>query len=110
MDREHQQGRSLAASNWRRLGISKGRGRDDRQRQKLKTPKDVWVYELDQPARRPLQAHQVQPLAPRSLFSPLSAAGWVEEEMGAVDLGDQRLNRRAGRMLAGRWARPQNSF
>ena len=56
VDRLSHQGRSLAASNWRRLGESKGRGRDDPQRQHSQSPKDVWVYELDPQARRHLQA------------------------------------------------------
>jgi hypothetical protein len=101
---------SLAASNWRRIGGSKGRGRDDPRRQKSQTPKDVWVYELEPDARAQLQAQQVEVLAPRSVFAPALAEDWVEEEMAEVDLGDERLNRRARDMLANRWARPGSSF
>jgi Domain of unknown function (DUF4338)/Transposase DNA-binding len=110
VDRVQHQGRSLAAANWRRLGESKGRGRDDRQRQKSKSPKDVWVYELDDKARLHLQARPVEALAPRSVFTGAAEPDWVEEEMAGVELGDQRLNQRVGRMLKGRWERPGNSF
>jgi len=47
VDRAHHLGKSLAAANWRRLGSSAGRGRDDPQRRQSQSPKDVWVYELD---------------------------------------------------------------
>jgi hypothetical protein len=110
VDRERYQGRSLAAANWRRLGQSKGRGRDDRPRQKPKSLKDVWVYELEPKGRTQLQASAVEILAPRSVFAPALQADWVEEEMAGVELGDERLNQRARQMLAARWAQPQRSF
>jgi hypothetical protein len=110
IDRTTHQGRSLSASNWRRLGQSQGRGRDDRHRQKAKSLKDVWVYELDPQARSRLQVQVEELLAPRSVFAPPCSRDWVEEEMAGVDLGDARLNQRIGRMLRGRWQRPQQSF
>ncbi len=110
VDRAHHQGVSLSASNWRRLGESKGRGRDDRRRQKSKSLKDVWVYELDDQARPQLQACAAEVLAPRSVFAPAVQKDWVEEEMAGVELGDQRLNQRVRGMLGARWARPQHSF
>jgi hypothetical protein len=110
VDRVRHQGRSLAAANWRRLGQSKGRGRDDPKRQRLKGPKDVWVYELDSRARAQLQMGRLEQLAPRSVFAQALPADWAQEEMAGVDLGDRRLNARAVRMLGQRWARPQQSF
>ncbi len=110
VDRVRHQGRSLAAANWRRVGQSKGRGRDDRQRQHPQSLKDVWVYELHPKARAQLQACTPEVLAPRSVFAPALKGDWAEEEMAGVALGDQRLNERAQRMLRQRWARPANSF
>jgi hypothetical protein len=110
VDRSSHQGRSLAAANWRRLGESKGRGRDDRRRAKGKSIKDVWVFELDPQARRVLQAQEVERLAPRSVFAPPVQSEWVEEEMAGVELGDKRLNRRIERMLRSRWEKPGQSF
>jgi hypothetical protein len=110
VDRVRHHGRSLAAANWRRLGQSKGRGRDDRRRQHGQSPKDVWVYELSRKARARLQTTTVEWVAPRSVFAPALKADWAEEEMAGVDLGDQRLNARAVRMLSQRWARPAQSF
>jgi len=65
IDRSSHQGRSLAAANWRRLGQSKGRGRDDRKREKAKTLKDVWVYELSPQARSGLQSVALIVVQPR---------------------------------------------
>ena len=110
VDRAHHRGKSLAAANWRRLGTSAGRGRDDPQRRQSQSPKDVWVYELDPQARRHLQAQQVERLAPSSVFAPPLAADWVEQEMAGVQLGDKRLNHRIGRMLHSRWERPGQSY
>ncbi len=110
VDRARHHGRSLAAANWRRLGQSKGRGREDRQRQRPKSLKDVWVYQLSGKARAQLQACTLEVLAPRSVFAPALDTDWTQEEMAGVALGDQRLNQRAGRMLGHRWARPANSF
>lgn len=110
VDREHHTGVSLSAANWRRLGQSKGRGRDDRQRKHSKSIKDVWVYELQPQARRYLQGSSAEVLAPRSVFSPSRSADWVEDELSGVDLGDQRLNQRYREVLKQRWERPAASY
>ena len=109
VDRERHDGQSLAASNWRRLGQSKGRVGDDKGK-KAKTPKDVWVYELEPKARIELQAQRVEAIAPRSVFAPAVKTDWVDEEMDGVELGDERFNQRARCMLRGRWAQPEKSF
>jgi hypothetical protein len=110
VDRVRQAGRSLAAANWRRIGQSKGRGRDDRRREHSKTLKDVWVYELNAKARACLQVTELEKLAPRSVFAPVRSSDWAREEMDGVQLGDARLNQGVPALLAARWKRPQNSF
>jgi hypothetical protein len=69
-----------------------------------------WVYELDPKARVHLQRTQLEPVAPRSVFAPALKTDWAQEEMAGVDLGDERLNARAARMLGQRGARPTQSF
>ena len=110
VDRGRQEGRSLSAANWRRIGQSKGRGRDDRRREHPKALKDVWVYELNAKARACLQATELEKLAPRSVFAPVLSPDWAREEMDGVQLGDARLNQGVPALLAARWKRPQNSF
>lgn len=110
VDRVRHEGRSLAAANWRRLGQSKGRGRDDPQRQRSQSLKDVWVYELNPKARARLQTRPLPLLPPRSVFAGASQEAWAEKEMSGVELGDERLNQRAADMLKARWERPGQSF
>lgn len=110
VDRSTHTGRSLAAANWRRLGESKGRGRDDQKRLHSKTKKDLWVYQLEKDARERLQKHQVEPVVPRSVFCSGLAPKWAAEEMLGVELGDERLNERAQRILECRWQNPTKSF
>ena len=110
VDRVRHHGRSLAAANWRRLGQSQGWGRNDRERSGQPSPKDVWVYELQADARAQLQSLPAERLAPRSVFAPSLQDDWAQEEMAGVDLGDERLNARAARMLGHRGARPMQSF
>lgn len=110
VDRQDQEGRSLAASNWRRLGQSSGRGRDDPKRQRRASIKDLWVYELEPGARGRLQSQPVRPVVPRSVFALDGTAWWVEAELDELDLGHRVLERRTQQMLAQRWARPGASF
>jgi Druantia protein DruA/Transposase DNA-binding/Transposase Tn5 dimerisation domain len=110
VDRVRHQGRSLAAANWRRLGQSKGRGRDDPQRQRAQSFKDVWVYELDRKARALLQTRPLPILPACSVLAAAHDDAWAEKEMSAVQLGDQRLNQRVAGMLKARWERPGHSF
>jgi hypothetical protein len=111
VDRSTYTGRSLSAANWRRLGQSSGRGRSSPSRKICpKTPKDVWVYELDSRARQHLQHRGAEPVVARSIFHGLGAAGWIAEELDGLDLGHVGLNRRWACMLQARWDKPQRSF
>lgn len=111
VDRSTYTGVSLSAANWRRLGQSSGRGRSSpTAKDRPKTLKDVWVYELNSKSRSRLQARRVEPLVPRSVFAPLTSQDWVEEELDGLDLGHKRLEERWANMLRSRWENPQRSF
>lgn len=110
VDRVRHQGRSLAAANWQRLGQSKGRGRDDRQRMGNKSIKDVWVYVLHPKARARLQVQPVNPLPPRSVLATAQDPQWIEKEIAGLQLGDERLHRRMAQIIEARWERPGQSF
>jgi len=111
VDRSTYTGVSLSAANWRRLGQSSGRGRSSPTAKiRPKTPKDLWVYELNSKARSRLQARGVEPLVPRSVFAPMTSEDWVAEELDGLDLGHKRLEKRWAMMLRSRWENPQRSF
>jgi hypothetical protein len=69
--------------------------------------KDVYVYPLQRDARRVLS---VEP-QPKPIRGRLREAGvaqdWAEEELGEVEIGDRRLNRRLVSIAQAFYARPQ---
>lgn len=109
VDRSRFLGRSFAAANWRRLGESTGRGRLG-PRTPRASRKDIWVYPLDPQARPQLQVEPPRPVTPCPLLNSLETTDWCAHELESLDLGDARRNRRAEKILAGRWNDPGASF
>lgn len=109
VDRARYTGLSLAASNWRRIGRSTGRGRKGPARA-LKTLKDVWVYPLNPQARTKLQTHLPPPLTPCPVSQSLAQENWPERELETLRLGDRRREQRAQDILRARWHQPHASF
>ncbi len=109
VDRSAFHGRCFAAANWRRVGHSTGRGRLGAP-VPAKSLKDIWVYSLAPEARRQLQQECPPPLIPRGLLASLAQEEWCAEELGRLELGDERLHRRAQAILQARWEQPQASF
>jgi hypothetical protein len=109
VDRTRFLGRSFAAANWQRLGSSTGRGRLG-PRTPHASPKDIWVYPLDARARPQLQVEPPRPVTPCPLGESLESTDWCAQELATLDLGDARSNRRAQKILAGRWQDPGASF
>jgi hypothetical protein len=109
VDRSRLTGLSLKAANWRRIGQSTGRGRLGSQ-EPSQTIKDIWVFPLGQQARSQLQKEQPAVLTPRSVLGSLEQDRWCARELSGLELGDQRLNKRAQLILQSRWNQPQASF
>jgi len=109
VDRAKFTGNSLSAANWLRVGLSTGRGRLG-PATAVKSLKDIWVYPLDRRARQKLQAQVPLALTPQPLEPSLAQEDWCAYEMAGLDLGDQRLNERAVKILGARWQQPQASF
>jgi hypothetical protein len=89
-------GVSLRAANWRYLGESRGRGRQDRVHAGGETTKAIYVYELEPAWRQqlgvgPAPARRDGPLEPGE---GLDGEHWAANEFGGAPLGDKRLSRR----------------
>ena len=99
VDAEHFAGTCYRAANWEMVGLTQGRGRQDRDHEGGQTVKQVWVYALHPQAR--------QRLGGRAPTPPPPPADWAEEEFGGACLGDERLQERL--LILGRdlYARPQ---
>jgi hypothetical protein len=109
VDRTRFLGRSFAAANWQRLGESTGRGRLGPPTPQA-SPKDIWVYPLQARARQQLQVEPPRAVTPCPLLESLENTDWCAHELETLDLGDVRCNRRAQKILAGRWNDPAASF
>ena len=109
VDRSRFTGRCFGAANWRRIGQSTGRGRLGPE-SAARSLKDIWVYPLVREPRAHLLPECPAAVIPRPLVQSLSQAQWCAEELAGLDLGDQRLDRRAEKILQARWAQPQASF
>ena len=91
-----QTGTSYRAANWIELGLTAGRGRQDRANKAALTQKRVFVLPLDRAA--------FKRMCPDSGTAP---AGWVHREFGGAHLGDARLDARLLGLATAFFARPQ---
>ena len=101
---ERYRGTCYRASNWRRVGCTTGRGRQDRERCAALSVKDVYVYPLVRNWRQRLCAEA--PVAPVRI----ETSDWAEEEFARVHLGDKRLERRVLTVARDLYARPQSQL
>ena len=91
------------------MGESTGRGRLG-PRAPQASRKDIWVCPLDARARQQLQVEPPRAVTPCPLLESLESTDWCAHELETLDLGDARSNRRAQKILAGRWNDPAASF
>ena len=107
VDRDRFRGTCYRAANWQKVGATKGRGRQDRERSHAVAIKDVYVYSLQKDARAVLCAAG-QPVIGKGIGREKSPIDhWAKEELGGADFGDQRLSRRLVSLAQDFYARPQ---
>ncbi len=94
-------GTCYRASNWQHVGMTKGRGRQDRKKEFAVPVKDVYLYPLDKQAKQKLCHGQKMPV-----FKDVVSIDWVDEEFITVSLGDKRRSDRLKKISRDFWARP----
>ena len=122
VDRDCYRGTCYQAANWKLLGQTKGRGRQDRQHLAQTSTKDIWVYPLQSnwqtilyaatpptssdPSRATGTAKHSPP--PPLTTAPLTSipVDWAAQEFGACDLPDARLQTRLLTLARDFYARP----
>jgi len=104
VDQQRFKGTCYRAANWLEIGQTQGRGRQDRQHRQAASVKRVFVYALDGKARQRLGEAERKPRPQTVRRAPQD---WADNELGEVQLGDQRLNRRLVVMARDFYARPQ---
>src|SRR5471030_169185 len=99
-------GTCYRAANWTELGLTAGRGRQDRAN---KPPTDAAGTSQKRVFVYPLAPATLNRLCPQRLCSgrPPTPAGWVHREFGGAKLGDARLAARLLDLGAAFFARPQ---
>ena len=102
-------GASLRAANWRRLGETAGRGRQDRRHDVAAGRKVIHVYELAQdwhvrPGVDPPPADTLK------TGEGLDGPSWAAAEFGEASLGDARLTARLVTIARLKGARPMMPF
>lgn len=101
VDSGRHRGTSYRAANWKCLGETSGRGRQDRARTAAGAVKEIWVYPLQPRCQEKLRAGGVPRVALRA-----KAADWAEDEFGACRLGDARRQERLLTLARDFYARP----
>jgi len=110
VDTGRQEGTCYRAANWRRLGASKGRGRQDRHHHAGESIKDIYVYELDKDFRRHLGLEDYERRPALGPGEGLDAGHWAVNELGGARLGDARLTRRLVSIARTRGENPGTPF
>ena len=95
-----QDGTSLRAANFVRVGRTAGRGRQDRAHRRAKALKSVYMYALHSHWRRRLGVAGVDPAPCLHPGEGLGADTWAHNEFGGAALGDKRLTARLVRSAA----------
>ena len=91
---EGQDGASLRAANFLRIGETAGRGRQDRDKRREAGVKSIYMYELRPDWRRRLGVAWVDHAPRLEPGEGLDSATWAGQEFGGAALGDKRLTAR----------------
>lgn len=87
-------GTSYQAANWIEIGQTKGRGRQDREHNHVKSVKAIYVYPLQADFRQRLGGVEPVVASALGLAEGLEGDGWAQQEFGGAKLGDRRLSDR----------------
>ena len=112
VDRAEHAGTCFQASNWERIGETRGRGRDDKECRSPESVKDIYVYPLVVDFRRRVGVSKERGcyLRPLNLERGLGKTEWAKQEFGTVELGDARLRDRLIKIAEDRWKQPNGSY
>jgi hypothetical protein len=107
IDRERFAGTCYRAANFVEVGVTQGRGRQDRGHRGGSSVKRVLVYPLAGQARARLCEGPGAVESGRAEAGAVAPVDWAEAEFGGARLGDERLSRRLCEIARDFYARPQ---
>ena len=94
VDTAHFDGACYKASNWKLLGKSCGRGRQDRKKEASLSHKDIYIYPLIDDFRDRMGLDKMAGLGALDPSDGVNSDNWAENEFGNAPLGDKRLSER----------------
>lgn len=94
VDTRHYSGTCYKAANWIEVGVTKGRGRQDRFKQAALSIKAIYVYPIEKEFRKRIGLSPDAGLGALSPIQGLENEHWAENEFGGAPLGDIRLSKR----------------
>lgn len=103
-------GTCYKAANWQEIGMTKGRGRQDRFNKKALSPKAIYVYPLQGDFRQRMGVSPNAGGAALSLTEGLEGDVWAQHEFGNAPLGDARLAKRLVNVAATKAEVPGRAF
>jgi hypothetical protein len=110
VDTSRYSGACYRAANWIAVGMTKGRGRQDRFNRSALSAKQIYVYPIESDFR---QRMGLSPDAGRDALRPtdgLEGNQWAENEFGGAPLGDARLSKRLVQAAAAQAEAPDRAF
>ena len=112
VDTRSHAGTCYKAANWRLVGRTKGRGRNDTNTEYGKSVKDIYLYPLDGRFREKMRLPEKRP--PRiEAISPaegIQSEWWADLEFGGARLGDKRLTPRLVKIANNKSLNPGASY
>jgi len=103
-------GTCYKATNWIRVGQTKGRGRNDTKTERTETIKAIYVFPLQKNFRSLMGVAELSPPVSLAVADGLKGGGWAEQEFGGAQLGDSRLSRRLVQVAEIQAANPMRAF
>jgi hypothetical protein len=110
VDTRHYSGTCYRAANWIEVGVTKGRGRQDRFNQATLSIKAIYVYPLEKEFRKRIGLSTDAGLGALTPVQGLENEHWAESEFGGAPLGDARLNKRLVSMVEEKAQVPSRTF
>ena len=111
IDTESHTGTCYKASNWKFLGQSKGRGRNDSGHKNIESIKDLYVYVLEPSFRKTYGFKpEAEEYPPMKIETIILSSEWAKHEFGGIDLGDSRLTDRVVRIAKDKSEFPTSSY